>query len=80
MMIEQIQPLTQQQRLEARKRAIKVVQAFAGEKPKREHFKNTTISKYPHWITGIVVALSLIVLLTAFLLSACNYPNLIDVF
>jgi len=70
MMIEQIQPLTQQQRLDARKKAIKVVEVFAGEKPKHANFKNTTISKYPHWITGIVVALSFIVLLTAFLLSA----------
>jgi hypothetical protein len=70
MMFEHIQPLTQQQRLEARQKAIKVIEALAGEKPKREHFKNSTISKYPHWITGIVVVLSLVVLFTAFLLSA----------
>jgi len=69
-MIEHIQPLTQQQRLEARKKAIKVIEALAGEKPKREYFKNTSISQYPHWITGIVVALSLVVLFTSFLLSA----------
>ena len=69
-MLEHIQPLTQQQRLDARKKAIKVIEALAGEKPERSQFKNTTFSKYPHWITGIVVVLSLVVLLTAFLLSA----------
>ena len=69
-MIEHIQPLTQQQRLEARKKAIRLIEALAGEKPKREHFRNSMVSKYPHWITALVIALSLIVLLTAFLLSA----------
>lgn len=69
-MIEQIQPLTQQQRVEARKKAIKVVEALAGTKPTRETFRNSTFSKYPAWITGLVVILSLVVLLTAFLLSA----------
>lgn len=69
-MIEQIQPLTQQQRVQARKQAIEVVEALAGKKPAREQFRNSTISKYPYWITGMVVGLSLIVLLTAFLLSA----------
>jgi hypothetical protein len=69
-MFEHIQPLTQQQRLEARQKAIRVIEALAGEKPKREHFKNTSISQYPQWITGIVVVLSLVVLFTSFLLSA----------
>ena len=69
-MIENIQPLTQQQRLEARQKAIRFIESMAGEKPKREHFRNSMVSKYPHWITGIVVALSLVVLFTAFVLSA----------
>ena len=69
-MFEDIQPLTQQQRLEARKKAIEVIEALAGEKPERELFKNAAISKYPHWITALVTVLSIIVLLTAFLLSA----------
>ncbi|MBZ0304658.1 MAG: hypothetical protein K8I82_01200, partial [Anaerolineae bacterium] len=56
--------------MQARKQAVEVVEALAGKKPVREQFRNSTISKYPHWITGMVVGLSLIVLLTAFLLSA----------
>jgi hypothetical protein len=78
-MFEHIQPLTQQQRLEARQKAIKVIEALAGEKPKREHFKNSTISKYPHWITGIVVVLSLVVLFTAFLLSAMRLRDFLQI-
>jgi hypothetical protein len=69
-MLTDIQPLTQQQRLEARKKAQKVIQALEGEKPKLEHFRKSTSGKYPQWITGVVVVLSLVVLLTAFLLSA----------
>jgi hypothetical protein len=69
-MIDHIKPLTQQQRLDARQKAIQVIEAMAGVKPERDHFKNTTISKYPTWITDMVVTLSLVVLLTAFLLSA----------
>lgn len=69
-MFEHIQPLTQQQRLEGRQKAIKVIEALAGERPKREHFKNSSVSKYPQWITALVVVLSVIVLMTAFLLSA----------
>jgi len=69
-MFEHIQPLTQQQRLEARQKAIKVIETLAGAKPHREQYKNSTVSKYPHWITALVVILSIIVLLTAFLLSA----------
>src|SRR5574341_1126036 len=69
-MIDQIQPLTQQQRIEARQKAVKAIEMLAGSKPQRSQFKNTTVIRYLDWITGIVVILSLVVLLTAFVLSA----------
>lgn len=65
-----ISPLTEADRIAARHHAADLVIARQGDKPTREQFRNVTIGKYPPWITALVVGLSFVVLLTAFLLSA----------
>jgi hypothetical protein len=62
--------LSQEERIAARNRAIDAVVATAGPAPSREHFKHSQQSEYPAWLRGLIVALSLVVLLTAFILSA----------
>jgi hypothetical protein len=48
-MIENLRPLTQEQRQSARKSARNAVTRSLGSKPKREQFTHTTISRYPVW-------------------------------
>jgi hypothetical protein len=62
--------LSQEERLAARNRAIETVKEFAGAMPNRDHFKHSQQSEYPAWLRGLIVGLALVVLLTAFILSA----------
>ena len=53
-MINNIHPLTQEQRQAARKVAHDAVVRAIGTKPTREQFTYTTISKYPPAITYLI--------------------------
>lgn len=63
-------PLNQQQRLDARRRAIAAVETLAGAAPNREKFKHSSQSEYPGWLRWFIVVLALVVLACAFALSS----------
>jgi hypothetical protein len=69
-MIENLQPLTQEQRQGARKKARDAASRTIGPKPVREHFNQSTISKYPPSVTRVIFFLCLVLLLAAFTPSA----------
>jgi hypothetical protein len=69
-MIENLRPLTQEQRQAARKAAREAVVRAIGPKPMREHFHYATISKYPPSVTRLIFLLCLVLLLAAFTPSA----------
>jgi hypothetical protein len=69
-MIENLRPLTQEQRQGARKSARNAVIRALGSKPTREQFTHTTISRYPLSVTQLISLLCLILLLAAFTPSA----------
>jgi hypothetical protein len=69
-MIENLRPLTQEQRQGARKKAREAVIRAIGPKPAREHFNQSTISKYPPSVTRLIFLLCLVLLLAAFTPSA----------
>jgi hypothetical protein len=64
-MIENFRPLTQEQRQSARKQAREAVVRAIGPKPAREHFNQSTISKYPPSVTRLIFLLCLVLLLAA---------------
>lgn len=66
----EIKLLTQEQRLDARQNARSAMEARIGHAPRREMFNRNNDSEYPAWLVWIVVALSVVVLLTSFVLSA----------
>lgn len=70
MMIENLRPLTQEQRQGARKSARNAVMRSIGPKPTREQFVHTTVSRYPVSVTRLISLLCLILLLAAFTPSA----------
>jgi hypothetical protein len=65
-MIENLRPLTQEQRQATRKSARNAVIRALGSKPAREQFTHTTISRYPLSVTRLISLLCLILLLAAF--------------
>lgn len=65
-----IQPLTDERRLEAQERARALVVKAAGAMPERKTFDQHTESKYPPWMNGLINALCLVVLMSAFAPSA----------
>jgi hypothetical protein len=69
-MIENLRPLTQEQRQGARKSARNAVIRSLGPKPTREQFNQSTISKYPPSVTRLIFFLCLVLLLAAFTPSA----------
>ena len=60
-----IQPLSDEQRLEARERAAKLTLKAVGDQPRRENFINTNIGKYPLWFTRFVAGLMAVVFIAA---------------
>lgn len=60
-----IQPLSDEQRINARARAAELVLKAVGAEPRREAFINVTISKYPAWFTKFIGALMAIVFIAA---------------
>jgi hypothetical protein len=69
-MIENLRPLTQEQRQSARKAAREAVIRAIGPKPAREQFNYSAISKYPPFVTRLIFLLCLVLLLAAFTPSA----------
>jgi len=69
-MIENLRPLTQEQRQSAHKSARNAVMRSIGPKPTREQFVHTTVSRYPVSVTRLISLLCLILLLAAFTPSA----------
>ena len=69
-MIENLRPLTQDQRQSAHRAARQAAVRSIGPKPTRDHFSSTTISRYPSSVTRLISALCLVLLLAAFTPSA----------
>jgi hypothetical protein len=69
-MIENLRPLTQEQRQTAHQAARQAAIRSLGSKPTREHFSTATISRYPASVTRLISLLCLILLLAAFTPSA----------
>jgi len=69
-MIENLRPLTQEQRQSARRAARQAAVRAFGPKPTRDHFSATTISRYPGSVTRLIAVLCLVLLLAAFTPSA----------
>ena len=69
-MIENLRPLTQEQRQAAYQAAREAVIRAIGPKPVRENFNYATISKYPPSVTRLMFLLCLVLLLAAFTPSA----------
>jgi hypothetical protein len=69
-MIENLRPLTQEQRQSAHQAARQAAIRALGPKPTREHFSTATISRYPASVTRLISMLCLILLLAAFTPSA----------
>jgi hypothetical protein len=69
-MIDNLRPLTQEQRQDARQDAREAVLRAIGSRPTREHFAGETISRYPAAVTRLITFLCLVLLLAAFTPSA----------
>jgi hypothetical protein len=69
-MINDLRPLTQEQRQAARQAARQAVVRSIGPRPVREQFAHHTISKYPSTVTRLISILCIILLLAAFTPSA----------
>jgi hypothetical protein len=66
----QIQPLRQDQRLDAREAALLALQRSIGNEPQREEFAQHSASKYPRYIVYTIMVLCIMLLLSAFTPSA----------
>jgi hypothetical protein len=69
-MIDNLRPLTQEQRQAARQAARQAVVRCIGPRPTREQFAHHTISKYPPSVTRLISILCIVLLLAAFTPSA----------
>jgi hypothetical protein len=69
-MIDNLRPLTQEQRQAARQAARQAVVRSVGPRPVREQFAHHTISKYPSSVTRLISILCIVLLLAAFTPSA----------
>lgn len=69
-MIDNLRPLTQEQRQNACRNAREAVIRAIGPRPTREYFNHSTISKYPPSVTRLIFFLCLVLLLAAFTPSA----------
>jgi hypothetical protein len=69
-MIDNLRPLTQEQRQAARQAARQAVMRSIGPRPVREHFAHHTVSKYPPSATRLIGVHCIVLLLAAFTPSA----------
>lgn len=67
---QQINPLSDEQRIEAKQRAVAIVQKENGDAPSRDKFQNITVAKYPAWVNHLIIVLCAFVLIAAFVPSA----------
>ncbi len=65
-MLDNLRPLTQEQRQAARQAARQAMVRSIGPRPAREQFAHHTISKYPSSITRLISILCIVLLLAAF--------------
>jgi hypothetical protein len=70
MALENLRPLTQDQRQSARQAARQAVVRSSGPRPTREQFTHHTLSKYSQSVTRLINLLCIILLLAAFTPSA----------
>lgn len=70
MTLNDIPRLTQALRSEAKTRAKARVADLAGKRPTWADYRGNSQGEYPAWLTALIVSLSLVVLATAFMLSA----------
>ena len=68
--LQQLAMLTDEQRIEAKQRAVTIVQKENGDAPNRDKFQNVTVSKYPAWVNRLIMVLCAFVLIAAFVPSA----------
>lgn len=68
--LQQINPLPDETRLDAQARARAIVLKAAGEPPHRDQYQHLTASKYPIWVNRLIIALCVFVLVAAFIPSA----------
>lgn len=68
--ITQIQPLTQDQRQNAKDAALLALKRNLGQEPERDSFSEYSASKYPRYITWTIIGLCVALLLSAFTPSA----------
>lgn len=69
-------PLSDEQRIEARNHARAIVIKDAGDTPDRNAFNNHAQSKYPAWMSRLIIGLCLLVLAAAFAPSAIRLYNI----
>lgn len=68
--LQQLAMLTDEQRIEAKQRAASVVALEVGAAPSREQFANANASRYPAWVSRLILGLAAFVLIAAFVPSA----------
>lgn len=68
--ISQIQPLTLDQRVNAKSAALLALEHSIGREPERGDFDQYTASKYPRYVTYTILVLCIMLLLSAFTPSA----------
>lgn len=65
-----INPLNDEQRIEAKRRAAQIVMLDVGPAPDRTQFEHIMASRYPAWVNRLILALCVFVLVAAFVPSA----------
>ncbi len=73
---QMINPLSDEDRIKARAHARAIVVKDAGEMPERSSFNNHSQSKYPQWMSNLIIGLCLLVLAAAFAPSAIRLYNI----
>lgn len=67
---QQINPLSDEQRIDARSRASAIVTKSIGDAPNRDQYQHAAVSKYPAWVNQLIMLLCAFVLIAAFVPSA----------
>lgn len=70
MIPENLTPLTEAERIDARERAARYVVASKGREPARAHFTQHAASRYPGYVTATVTGIMLTLIVAFFSLSA----------
>jgi hypothetical protein len=69
-MLNQVRPLTQEDRQLARAAAQEAVMCDVGERPQRDHYNQHAAHRYPPMVTKLITGLCIVLLLAAFTPSA----------